>query len=133
VNQQESSYFDPEEETLYRVRDINQDRSDARENQENHEEQEQPVHYVTPEQSMLRGEKLIPIVKTKPYANWFATAVFVLMILIGGLIWGTQVRVGAPGYSGNPGYGPPYSGGYGQFHEMHHQHYVFPGDQDGDR
>ena len=131
MSQQESSYFDPEQETLYSVHDINHDLSKSQEVQENQEEQEQPVHYATPEQSMLRGEKLVPIVRTKSYSNWIATAVFVLMILIGGLIWGSQIQIGSSGY---PGYNSPYYGGPGPYHQMRHQHYPFPsGDQDGDQ
>jgi hypothetical protein len=99
VSQQEFSYFDPEQETAYRPRDINRYPGESYERQEG---QEQTFYYATPEQSMLRGEKLIPARRTKPYANWVATAVFLLMILIGGLIWGAEVRAERHGYP--PGY-----------------------------
>ena len=95
MSQQEFSYFHPEEETVYEPREVNRDLRELR------EEQEETVYYVTPEQSMLRGEKLIPMHRTKPHANWVAAAVFLLMMLIGGLIWGIQVRA-----SHLDGYGP---------------------------
>jgi hypothetical protein len=86
VSQQEFSYFGPEQETVYEPRPISRDPRESR------GEQEQTVYYVTPEQSMLRGEKLVPTRRTKSYANWVAAAIFVLMMLFGGLIWGHQVR-----------------------------------------
>jgi len=89
VSQQEFSYFDPEQETVYEPRNINRD---PRESREGRQEQEQIVYYVTPEQSMLRGEKLIPAHRTKSHASWIATAVFLLMILFGGFLWGQEVR-----------------------------------------
>ena len=89
MSQQKFSYFSPEQETVYEPRAINRDPRESREEQG---QQEQTVYYVTPEQSMLRGEKLVPTRRAKPYANWIAAAIFVLMILIGGLMWGHQVR-----------------------------------------
>jgi hypothetical protein len=113
VSQQEFSYFDPEQETVYRPRDINRD---PRELYERQEEQEQTFYYVTPERSMLRGEKLIPMRKTKSYAHWVATAVFLLMILIGGLMWGAEVRAERYGY-------PPYAPGKTVPHKMYDGHH----------
>jgi hypothetical protein len=116
VSQQEFSHFGSEQETVYRPRDINRD---PRELYERQEEQEQTFYYVTPERSMLRGEKLIPMRKTKSYAHWVATAVFLLMILIGGLMWGAEVRAEHYGY-------PPYAPGPSK---MHHG---YPSQWDGE-
>ena len=96
MSQQEFSYFDPEHETVYEARDINHDP------RESYEVQEEIVHYVTPEHTMLSGEKLIPTNRTRSYSNWFVTALFILMILISGLLWGVQVFPYSPS-----GYGPP--------------------------
>jgi hypothetical protein len=93
VSQQEFLYFDPEQETVYQPRDINRDLREL---------PEQTVDYVTPEQSMLKGEKLIPTRRTKSHANWIATAIFLLMILIGGLIWALPVRREYVGYPQPP-------------------------------
>jgi hypothetical protein len=97
VSQQQFSYFDPEQETVYEPRCINRD---PRELQEDWHVQEQTVYYVTPEQSMLRGEKLIPTQRMKPHANWIVAAIFLLVMLFGGFIWAHEVR---PIYSGEPG------------------------------
>ena len=57
MSQQESSYFDPEQGTVYERPNMN---GDSVESYEKQGEREQTVHYVTPERSMLRDEKLIP-------------------------------------------------------------------------
>ncbi len=112
MSQQEFSYFDPEQETVYRPRDVNRDPGEV---YEGYEEQEQAFYYVTPEQSMLRGEKLIPVRRTKSYANWVATAVFLLMILIGALMWGAEVRAERYGY-------PPYAPVQHRIYKTHDGH-----------
>jgi hypothetical protein len=98
VNQQQFSYFDPEQETVYEPRYINRD---PRESQEYQEVQEETVYYVTPEQSMLRGEKLIPARRMKPRADWIVAAIFILMLLFGGFVWARETL---PAYPGGPGF-----------------------------
>jgi hypothetical protein len=118
MNQQESSYFDPECETVYEPRYIERDFGKFRE--EGHEEQERTTSYMTPEQSMLRGEKLIPISETKSYRNWILTGIFLLMILIGGLLWSIPDHPIHPLYD---------HGGYGHPHQIDQQYHP-PSDQD---
>ena len=115
MSQQEYSYFDPEQETVYEPRNMH---SDSRESREGWEEREPTVYYVTPEQSMLRGEKLIPMPGTKSYPSWIATAVFLLMILIGGLIWGIQIPRESHNSPSSPYYQP--AGGYEHHYDGHH-------------
>ena len=115
MSQQQFSYFDPEQETIYEPRLINRD---PRELQEYQEVQEETVYYVTPEQSMLRGEKLIPKPRTTPHVNWVATVLFLLMLLFGGLLWAREALPPpgpppyAPGPHGSffqkPDYDPPF-------------------------
>jgi hypothetical protein len=119
VSQQQFSYFDPEHETVYEPRYIN---SDPREVQEYQETQEETVYYVTPEQSMLRGEKLIPTQRMTSRANWFITALFLLMLLFGGFLWAHEVL---PSYAGGPGFfhsqpAPHFWNGKGHWHKPPH-------------
>ena len=97
MSQQQFSYFDPDQETVYEPRYINRD---PHEWQEGWPAQEQTVHYVTPEQSVLRREKLVLTQRTKPHANWLLAAIFLLMMLFAGFFWAHEVR---PMYSGGPG------------------------------
>jgi len=113
VSQQQFSYFDPEQETVYEPRLINRDPRESREYQG---EQEEAVYYVTPEQSMLRGEKLIPTQRKTSHANWIAIAIFLLMLLFGGFLWAHEVLP-----SPDPA---PYSDPSGY-------HIVVPADRDG--
>lgn len=117
MSQQQFSYFDPEQETIYEPRLVNHD---PRESQEYREEQEETVYYVTPEQSMLKGEKLVPAQRTTSHVHWIATAIFLLMILFGGFLWAHEVLPA----SGPPPY--PYSYPQGQYAPFHGPHYGHP-------
>ena len=112
MSQQQFSYFDPEQETVYEPRLVNRDPRELPEYQEEHAE---TVYYVTPEQSMLRGEKLIPTQRKTSHANWIATTIFLLMLLFGGFLWAHEVLPSDPAPY-------PYSSGY---------HIVVPSDRDG--
>jgi len=134
VNQQEFSYFDPEQEAVYEPRGINRD---PRESYEKQEEPEQIVYYVTPEQSMLRGQKLSPENRTRSYSHWIATAVFLLMLIIGGLMWSAQAASYSPSaypYQWNDK--PPHTWYYRHHHHHHHtwqdEHPMPPQDADDD-
>ncbi len=124
MSQQESSYFDSEQETVYQPRHINSDPSEQQERQERQEQQEPTVYYVTPEQSMLGGEKLVPMSVVKARSYWGGAAFFVLLMLIGGLIWGTQVRTN---YANYPSFQGP--GNYPYHGHPHGGHRGFDGGQ----
>lgn len=133
MSQQEFSYFGPEQETVYEPHDVNRDPRELREEQA---QQEQTVYYVTPEQSMLRGEKLIPVRRTKSHANWVAVTIFLLMMFIGALIWGVQVRSAyPPGYVQPPPmhYGGPNTWNKEHSGPGHHESPPSSGDDDGDQ
>ena len=133
MSQQEFSYFDPEQEAVYEPREINRD---PRESYERQKEPEQIAYYVTPEQSMLRGQKLTPTKRTKSYANWIATAVFLLMLIIGGLIWSMQASAyPVNGYGGSyyqPNNQPPYGWHHRYHHRWHDEQQMPPQDDDDD-
>ena len=115
MSQQENSYLGPDQETVYEPRNM---RSDPRESREGWAEREPTVYYVTPEQSMLKGEKLVPMPRTKSYSNWIATAVFLFMLLVGGLIWGLQIPQESHSSPSTPSYQPD---GY-EYHPHGHRH-----------
>lgn len=122
MSQQQFSYFDPEQETIYAPRLVNRDPREL------HEYQEETVYYVTPEQSLLRGEKLIPTQRTTSHANWIVTAIFLLMLLFGGFLWAHEVL---PVYQEVPGISypqpPPH---YGKHRPPWDSDRPYPGDGD---